>query len=266
MNKSNPYFSHDANAMNDPKCILLIDQLGMEGYGIFWGLIEMLRTMPGYCMPLSLIPAMATRFKTQDKKIEAVINGYNLFVIKDDKVFFSKSLCDRMQLMNDIREKNRLGGIRSGESRRRKSLPNKNEVTSNTLQTHFEDTLNLPRSDYEQIKIENKNKNNIPPLSPLRGEDAIGMAEEEGGDFFDLNDITPPADGVNRNFEALKRRCYALKIDSTDFKAICRLSNYGMIGNAIWGVLMAVENGNAANPGKIRMPGKYIISLLKEKK
>ena len=29
------YFSHDANAQDDPKCMLLIDQMGLEGYGIF---------------------------------------------------------------------------------------------------------------------------------------------------------------------------------------------------------------------------------------
>ena len=33
MKKDAYYFSHDSNAQDDPKCMLLIDQLGMEGYG-----------------------------------------------------------------------------------------------------------------------------------------------------------------------------------------------------------------------------------------
>lgn len=34
MSKDAYYFTHDSNAKDDPKCALLIDQLGMEGYGI----------------------------------------------------------------------------------------------------------------------------------------------------------------------------------------------------------------------------------------
>ena len=37
------YFTHDAHALEDPKCMLLVSQLGMEGYGMFWALIEILR-------------------------------------------------------------------------------------------------------------------------------------------------------------------------------------------------------------------------------
>ena len=36
MSKDAYYFTHDSNAKDDPKCALLIDQLGMEGYGIYW--------------------------------------------------------------------------------------------------------------------------------------------------------------------------------------------------------------------------------------
>ena len=42
MSKDAYYFSHDSNAKDDPKCMVLIDQLGLEGYGIFWVLIETL--------------------------------------------------------------------------------------------------------------------------------------------------------------------------------------------------------------------------------
>ena len=53
------YFSHDSNAKDDPKCMLLIDQLGLEGYGIFWILIEVLREQPEYRYPIDLVPILA---------------------------------------------------------------------------------------------------------------------------------------------------------------------------------------------------------------
>lgn len=56
MSKDAYYFTHDSNAKDDPKCALLIDQLGMEGYGIYWMLIEVLRDQPDhnsfFCNPL----------------------------------------------------------------------------------------------------------------------------------------------------------------------------------------------------------------------
>ena len=36
------YFTHDTDAMSDPKCMMLVGELGMEGYGMFWALIELL--------------------------------------------------------------------------------------------------------------------------------------------------------------------------------------------------------------------------------
>lgn len=56
MSKDAYYFTHDSNAKDDPKCALLIDQLGMEGYGIYWMLIEVLRDQPDYKYPLALLP------------------------------------------------------------------------------------------------------------------------------------------------------------------------------------------------------------------
>ena len=67
------YFSHDSNAQDDPKCMILIDQLGMEGYGIFWALIERLRNEKDYTLPINLANAFAKRWQTSKEKVEAVI-------------------------------------------------------------------------------------------------------------------------------------------------------------------------------------------------
>jgi len=42
MQKNAYYFSHDCNARNDEKILMLRAEYGMEGYGIFWALIEMM--------------------------------------------------------------------------------------------------------------------------------------------------------------------------------------------------------------------------------
>lgn len=36
------YIPHDVDAATDPKCDILIDECGMEGYGRFWRLVELM--------------------------------------------------------------------------------------------------------------------------------------------------------------------------------------------------------------------------------
>lgn len=91
------YFSHDANAQDDPKCMLLIDQMGMEGYGIFWALVERLRNEKDYKLPTSIISALSKRWNTSKEKVETVIKNYGLFSIEGDS-FFSNRLKNSMEL------------------------------------------------------------------------------------------------------------------------------------------------------------------------
>jgi len=95
------YFSHDSNAKDDPKCVLLIEELGLEGYGIFWVLVEELRNQPNYKYPLKLVPALARRYNTTTPKVEVVIKNYGLFELDKKDFFFSRSLNFRMQKMEE---------------------------------------------------------------------------------------------------------------------------------------------------------------------
>jgi hypothetical protein len=106
------YFPHDSNAKDDPKCILLIEQLGLEGYGIFWVLIETLRDQPNYSYPLNLLPALSRRYNTTFEKIKVVIQNYNLFKVENDELFYSESLRLRMSFFDRKREINRQKAIK----------------------------------------------------------------------------------------------------------------------------------------------------------
>lgn len=102
--KDSYYFPHDSNAAGDPKCIVLIEELGLEGYGIFWVLIEHLRDQPEYRAPIRIIPALARRYNTTEGKMNAVINRYDLFQVEEDQFFYSASLRSRMERV-DARRK-----------------------------------------------------------------------------------------------------------------------------------------------------------------
>ena len=99
------YFSHDSNAQHDPKMIKLIYNLGWEGYGLYWGIVERLRNEKDYCMPTDY-ECIAMAMRTECERIKSIIEDYNLFVIEDD-YFYSKSLLERMKLREIKSEKAR---------------------------------------------------------------------------------------------------------------------------------------------------------------
>lgn len=104
MKKDAYYLPHDSNAKDDPKITELIEYIGLEGYGIFWVLIEKLRDQPDYKFPLKLIPVLARQYNTQTELVERVVNDFGLFVVKGD-FFCSKSLINRMKVIDDRRLK-----------------------------------------------------------------------------------------------------------------------------------------------------------------
>ena len=95
----NYWFPHDFNAKDDPKIMLLIDELGMEGFGIYWVLIETLRGFPEtkYRYPLKLVPPLAKKYSTNSVKVNTVIKNYGLFKVQNEEFFLSPSLCRRMK-------------------------------------------------------------------------------------------------------------------------------------------------------------------------
>ena len=120
------YFPHDSNAKDDPKIVLLIDQMQLEGYGIYWVLIETLRDQPQYRYPLALISALARKYNTTAEKMKAVICGYGLFEIDEDN-FFSVSLLRRMSVVDDKRAKAKIAADikweKWREEQRKKRIP-----------------------------------------------------------------------------------------------------------------------------------------------
>lgn len=148
MNKDAYYFPHDSNANCDPKCMLLIHQLGLEGYGIYWVLIETLREQPDYRCPLALIPVLAERFKTTAKKIETVIASFDLFSIEDDKFFCSPSLVRRLNTMNIKKQRRVEAGKKAIAARWGKPY----EPDTNVLPTNNERNTDVSKEEYDSIR------------------------------------------------------------------------------------------------------------------
>ncbi len=123
--KESFYFSHDSNARNDVKIIKLRRQLGIEGYGIYWCLIEMLRDAPENKLPIESIDDIAFSINCSKEKVDAVIRGYDLFLIVDE-TFFSDRLIRSMNQYKELKaSKSKAGKIGMKNRWNQKVEPNK---------------------------------------------------------------------------------------------------------------------------------------------
>lgn len=85
------YFSHDYNAHSDEKILKLRREKGLEGYGIYWYLIELLAASSEARLPFDSLEDIAFDMRTQCECIASVVREYKLFQF-DEKFFWSNRL------------------------------------------------------------------------------------------------------------------------------------------------------------------------------
>lgn len=153
------YFSHDANARHDPKIIKMISVYGMEGYGWYWVIIEMLREQDNYKLSISdqmdfdvIVSQTYSDPENIIKYIDDCVKIFKLFK-KSKKYLWSFSLLNRMKKMKEKREKGRKAAIKrhyGGCQNDAKGIPNRCQ----------KDTL-------KEKKVKEKNEISDPPILNL---------------------------------------------------------------------------------------------------
>ena len=114
----NEYFSHDYNARQDPKILALIQDHGMEGYGCYWVIVEILHQQGGY-INRKLSKPIAFNFHINENVVTDVFNKYGLFN-KTKANYYSKrvlaNIAERQKKSAIAKENGRLGGIAKRDS------------------------------------------------------------------------------------------------------------------------------------------------------
>lgn len=98
------YFSHDVGAFSDPKMRKLRSKYGMEGYGIFWALVESLRREDSLMLDYDdeYLESLGFDFRTDINMREFVDDciRWSLFATEDNS-FFSETLIRRCEEANE---------------------------------------------------------------------------------------------------------------------------------------------------------------------
>ena len=111
------YFSHDSNARNSEKMLKLRMELGAEGYGIYFMLLERLRDESDY-MSLKDYNMLAFDLRVDSSVIKKVVEDFDLFILtKDSKKFYSESFLRRMEMKDAKSQKKSQAGKMGAKAR-----------------------------------------------------------------------------------------------------------------------------------------------------
>jgi len=92
------YLQHQSNSFTDIKIIKMRSKLGMEAYGIFWALLELLFNEENK-LCIDDYSVLAFSLQCDENKLKSVIEDFDLFVIEDG-CFYSKRLNQHIDTIN----------------------------------------------------------------------------------------------------------------------------------------------------------------------
>lgn len=158
------------------KILFLRQQLGMEGYGIYWYIIEQLANAGGR-LPLTIIPVLAMQMHTSEVKVKGVIQNFDLFHLEEAN-FSSIRLNNHLDTMNDFSSKRSLAGklgMQKRWSKDEKMITNDNTCYNTDI---------TKDNKVNKSKV-NKSKVNIPSETEFL-DFAIEETSKAGLDFSNL--------------------------------------------------------------------------------
>ena len=151
MKKDAYYFPHFCNARNDSRILKLRRVLGVEGYGLYFMLLEVLREQYDFRFPISGIKELAYEWHISEEKIIAVIKDFDLFTI-DEFHFFSQKLIEYLKPYLDKSKR----AIEANRIRwmDQKQLPNGIQMDSDTESESESNKSKANKSKANKNKIE----------------------------------------------------------------------------------------------------------------
>jgi len=155
------YFNHDSTARNDYRIIKMRSKLGMEAYGIFWSVLEMLFTEENK-LCIDDYNSLAFGLQCDAKILKQVIEDFDLFVI-EDKCFYSRRLNNHIEEINN-------------KSKKAKESVSKRWNNTNVLQTNYDSSTSKVNKSINKVNksIEKRIvefKNSINAIEDISDED-----------------------------------------------------------------------------------------------
>ena len=137
------YLQHQSNSFTDIKIIKMRSKLGIESYGIFWALLELLFNEENK-LCIDDYSVLAFSLQCDADKLKSVIEDFDLFVIEDG-CFYSKRLNNHIDTINS-------------KSIKAKESASKRWNNANAMQTHSDSNASRVEYSKEEKSKVKKNK------------------------------------------------------------------------------------------------------------
>ena len=136
------YFNHDSTARNDYRIVKMRSKLGMEGYGIFWAILEMLFTEENK-LCIEDYDSLAFGLQCDPKLLKQVIEDFDLFIIEDN-CFYSRRLNNQIEEINN-------------KSNKAKENAKKRWNNASAIQSHSDSTASRVDKSISKSKVKKSN-------------------------------------------------------------------------------------------------------------
>ena len=100
--KRDQYIPHEVSMRNTSEVMNLIEKEGMEGYGIYWALMEYLRTQDDYIGDIEVLKSLTRQLRVRLPKLKRIMENYGLFSYTET-TFLSPKLVEVMKPFEDRR-------------------------------------------------------------------------------------------------------------------------------------------------------------------
>ena len=95
--KKDQYIPHDVGMRSNSDVFHMVESEGAAGYGLYWGIMEYLRSQNNYRGDIRAIKGIARQLKCRADKAVRVLEEYGLFVIENE-TFYSPHLIENLTL------------------------------------------------------------------------------------------------------------------------------------------------------------------------
>lgn len=209
MEKEAYYFPHFCNARHDRKIKRLRKELGVEGYGIYFMLLELLREQQDMRYPLCDVDLVADEFGTSEQKVNAVIKAYELFEIDMEEKFFSPKMLVYLEPYFRMKQQRIEASKKAVEARKALKQPTDNRPITETL----------PTDNQSKVKERKEKENKVKYINVSEFEN-ISIEENKVAEFnylFEKSKLDWIVKKLDSWLETKNKKCKGLK----SFKAYC---------------------------------------------
>lgn len=218
------YFPHYSNARNDEKVLALRMKHGMEGYGVFFAILERLLDSTDYRLSTNY-NLIAFDFRVGNEVIKSIVEDYGLFEFTEDhEYFYSVRFLEHMDYKDDISKKRAEAGRKGGLNKAKKQQPSKSLANA-------KQTSSIKRNETKPNQTKpNETKQNIKaPKGALEG-----CALDDGGESNPFVIVKDAWNGLDNHIPKLE----ALNTGTKRYNMLnARINQYGLPE-----VLKAIKN------------------------